>query len=173
MKKAFLMLVLFIVPFALQAQTKFHDVEANDAKGAVKSITSNRMGNPVSIKFTQDGKMQQEGMTDAVYDADGYLQSAKMKVNGQGMEMELAFKYAWENGKVKSQTIETQMGAFKSTNVYDDKGVLVKTVMDMGGQQMETPYTDYKFDAKGNWISRKTSMMGQEMEEQRTIEYYQ
>ena len=112
-------------------------------------------------------------MTDAVYDADGYLQSAKMKVNGQGMEMELAFKYAWENGKVKSQTIETQMGAFKSTNVYDDKGVLVKTVMDMGGQQMETPYTDYKFDAKGNWISRKTSMMGQEMEESRTIEYYE
>jgi hypothetical protein len=89
------------------------------------------------------------------------------------MEMELAFKYAWENGKVKSQTIETQMGAFKSTNVYDDKGVLVKTVMDMGGQQMETPYTDYKFDAKGNWISRKTSMMGQEMEESRTIEYYE
>ena len=78
MKKAFLMLVLFIVPFALQAQTKFHDVEANDAKGAVKAITSNRMGNPVSIKFTQDGKMQQEGMTDAVYDADGYLQSANI-----------------------------------------------------------------------------------------------
>ncbi|MBO4850122.1 MAG: hypothetical protein J5529_04365 [Prevotella sp.] len=173
MKKAFMMLVLFIVPFALQAQTKFHDVEANDAKGAVKSISSSRMGSPVLIKFTQDGKMQQDGMTDAVYDADGYIQSAKMKVNGQGMEMEITMKYAWENGKVKSQTIETQMGAFKSSNVYDDKGVLVKTVMDMGGQKMETPYTNYKFDAKGNWISRKASMMGQEMEEQRTIEYYE
>ena len=102
-----MMLVLFMVPFAMQAQTKFHDVEANDAKGAVKSISSSRMGNPVSITFTKDGKMQQEGMTDAVYDADGYLQSAKMKVNGQGMEMELTFKYAWENGRVKSQTIET------------------------------------------------------------------
>ena len=43
----------------------------------------------------------------------------------------------------------------------------------MGGQKMETPYTNYKFDAKGNWISRKASMMGQEMEEQRTIEYYE
>ena len=173
MRKIFMMLVLFLVPFAMQAQTKFHDVEANDAKGAVKSITSSRMGNPVSITFTQDGKMQQEGMTDAVYDANGYLQSAKMKVNGQGMEMELTFKYAWENGRVKSQTIETQMGAFTSTNIYDDKGVLVKTKMNMGGQEMETPYTDYKFDDKGNWISRKTSMMGQEMEEQRKIEYYE
>ena len=65
------------------------------------------------------------------------------------------------------------MGAFTSTNVYDDKGVLVKTKMNMGGQEMETPYTDYKFDDKGNWISRKTSMMGQEMEEQRKIEYYE
>ena len=168
-----MMLVLFIVPFALQAQTKYHDVEANDAKGAVKSITSSRMGNPVSITFTQDGKMQQEGMTDMVYDADGYLQSAKMKVNGQGMEMELTFKYEWENGKVKSQSIDTQMGAFKTIYVYDDKGVLTKSVMDMGGQQMESPYSDYKFDDKGNWISRKTSMMGQEMEEQRKIEYYE
>ena len=173
MRKLFMMLVLFMVPFAMQAQTKFHDVEANDAKGAVKSISSSRMGNPVSITFTKEGKMQQEGMTDAVYDADGYLQSAKMKVNGQGMEMELTFKYAWENGRVKSQTIETQMGSFTSTNVYDDKGVLVKTKMNMGGQEMETPYTDYKFDDKGNWISRKTSMMGQEMEEQRKIEYYE
>ena len=89
-----MMLVLFIVPFALQAQTKFHDVEANDAKGAVKSITSSRMGNPVKITFTEDGKMQQEGMTDVVYDADGYIQSAKMKVNGQWMEMEITMKYA-------------------------------------------------------------------------------
>ena len=167
-----MMMVLFLVPFAMQAQTKFHDVEANDAKGAVKTIRSSRMGNPVVINFTQEGKMIQDGMTDAVYDADGYLQSAKMKVNGQGMEMELSFKYTWENGRVKSQSIETQMGAFKTSYVYDDKGVLVKAVMDMGGQEMETPYTDYKFDDKGNWISRKTSMMGQEMEEQRTIEYY-
>ena len=32
---------------------------------------------------------------------------------------------------------------------------------------------DYKFDDKGNWISRKGSMMGQEMEQTRKIEYYE
>ena len=46
-------------------------------------------------------------------------------------------------------------------------------MMDFGGQNMESPYTDYKFDDKGNWISRKTSMMGQEMEQTRKIEYYE
>jgi hypothetical protein len=173
MKKAFLMLVLFVVPFALQAQTKFHDVEANDAKGAVKTLISSMMGNPVTTTFTQDGKMQQEGISDVVYDADGFIKSAKVKVDFQGMAMEFTIKYEWENGRVKSQTMETQMGSIKTTNVYDENGVVVKTQMDMGGQEMETPYTDYKFDAKGNWISRKTSMMGQEIVEQRTIEYYE
>ena len=32
--------------------------------------------------------------------------------------------------------------------------------------------TDYEFDDHGNWISRKASMMGQEMVTTRTITYY-
>ena len=44
MKKVFMMMALLALPFAMQAQTKFHDVEANDATGAVKSIKSQMMG---------------------------------------------------------------------------------------------------------------------------------
>ena len=62
---------------------------------------------------------------------------------------------------------------FKVKYKYNDKGAVASQSMDMGGQEMETPYTDYKYDAKGNWISRKSSMMGQEMEQTRTIEYYE
>ena len=36
MKKVFLMLSLLALSLGMQAQTKFHDVEANDATGAVK-----------------------------------------------------------------------------------------------------------------------------------------
>ena len=169
MKKAFLMLALLVAPFALQAQTKFHDVEANDAKGAVKSISTSVMGQAQTTNFTVEGKMIQEGLTNAVYDADGYIQSAKVEAQG----MEISIKYTWENGRVASQTMETAMGSIKTKNVYDDKGIIVKTVMDFGGQAMESPYSDYKFDAKGNWISRKGSMMGQEMVQTRTIEYYE
>ena len=43
----------------------------------------------------------------------------------------------------------------------------------MMGQDIEVPLTDYKFDDNGNWISRKMSMMGQEMEITRTITYYE
>jgi hypothetical protein len=43
----------------------------------------------------------------------------------------------------------------------------------MGGQVMDMPYKDIKCDDHGNWISRKSSMMGQEMEQTRKIEYYE
>ena len=113
-------------------------------------------------------------MKDVVYDADGYLQSAKMVAQGMdGGDMEITIKYKWENGRVKSQSLDFGMGSMESSNVYDANGNVVKSVMNFGGQEMESPYTDYKFDSKGNWISRQTSMMGQEMEETRTIEYYE
>jgi len=47
----------------MQAQTKFHDVELNDAKGPVKSIASEMMGRPQNTTFTQERKMQREGMS--------------------------------------------------------------------------------------------------------------
>ena len=38
---------------------------------------------------------------------------------------------------------------------------------------MTTRDTDYKFDDHGNWISRKTSMMGQEVTVTRSFTYYE
>ena len=78
MKKVLMMLALMAIPFAMHAQTKFHDVEANEAQGAVKKISQNMMGHDQVTTFTQDGKMQRDGVKDAVYDANGFLQSMKM-----------------------------------------------------------------------------------------------
>ena len=169
MKKIIMMLVLFVAPFALQAQTKFHDVEFNEATGPVKSISTSFMGQNIVTTFTQDGKMQREGMTDVVYDADGYIQSAKMGMRGQTMPV----SFKWENGKVKSQAMSMMGNDIEIKITYDEKGMRSAQSMDFNGQAMEIPYTDYKFDDRGNWISRKTSMMGQEMVENRTIEYFE
>lgn len=166
MKKAFLMMVLFLVPFAIQAQTKFHDVEANDAKGAVKSITTSMMGQEQKITFTQEGK--QENLKNAVYDENGFLQSAEIESQMGSMKV----SYTWENGKIKSQKMNMMGQDVPTTYTYNDKGELVKQTINMGGQEMALEYKDYKYDDKGNWISRKTSVMGQEMDTPRTIEYY-
>ena len=106
--------------------------------------------------------------TEVVYDADGYLQSVKMNMQGQSTEV----KYLWENGRLVGQVLNVMGTDMKLTHIYDDKGVVTGEKMDMGGQVMEMPYSDIKVDDHGNWISRKASMMGQEMENTRTIEYY-
>ena len=174
MKKFFMMMALLVVPFAMQAQTKFHDVEANDATGPVKSIRqSGMMGQEEVITFTEDGKMQQEGLSDAKYDADGYIQSAKVTRSFGGQSMESTIKFKWENGKIKSQTQNMMGQEIVQSVTYNEKGAPAKVSMNFGGQEMEMPFTDYKYDDRGNWISRKTSMMGQEMEQTRTIEYYE
>ena len=164
-----MILALMAVPFAMHAQSKFHDVEANEAQGAVKKISQSMMGHDQVTTFTQDGKMQRDGVKDAVYDANGFLQSMKMSFQGQ----DVTIKYTWKDGKLATQSMDMMGNAMTFSFTYNDKGAVASQSMDMGGQKMEMEYTDYKYDAKGNWISSKTNMMGQEMEQTRTIEYFE
>ena len=90
MKKIMMMIAMLAIPFAMQAQ-KFHDVEANDAKGAVKSITTSMMGQEMKTTFSEDGKMTSGNLTEAVYDENGYIKSAKMDMRGQSTEV----KFTW------------------------------------------------------------------------------
>ena len=169
MRKVMMMMAMLAVSFAAQAQSKFHDVEANEATGRVKSITTNMMGRDVVINFSEDGKMQGDAVADAVYDAEGYLQSAKQSM----MNQSVVVKYKWENGRVVSQTMNMMGRDVEMKLTYNDKGFITAQTMDMGGQEMSVPFTDYKYDDHGNWISRKMSMMGNEMEQVRKIEYYE
>lgn len=163
-----MMLVLLAAPFAMQAQTKFHDVELNEATGPVKSISQSLMGRDQVTNFTPEGKMQREGMT-VTYDENGYAKSTK--ISFQGNEMETT--YTWENGKVKTQTMNVMGQGMTITYTYNEKGAPASQSMNIQGQDMTSPYTDYKYDDHGNWISRKASMMGREMEQTRTITYYE
>ena len=165
MKKVFMMIALMAIPFAMQAQTKFHDVEANEAQGPVKSMTISSYGQSRTIEFSEDGKMTSSDIKDVVYDADGYIQSAKIDMMGQSAEM----KYLWENGRLIGQVINAMGNDLKILYVFDENGVITGTTSEMMGEQK---YSDMKFDDHGNWNSRKFSMMGQEMEQTRTIVYY-
>ena len=169
MKKLMMMVAMLAVSFAMQAQTKFHDVELNEAnKGAVKCIKTNQMGRDIVINFSEDGKMSQEGMSDAKYDADGYLQSIKTEMMGNTSEV----TYKWENGRVVGQKMNMMGNDIEVKRTYNDDGTVKANIMDMGGNTMEMPWKDYKFDDHGNWISRSGEMMGRTMEQTRTIEYY-
>ncbi len=169
MKKTFMTIVLMAFAFAMQAQTKFHDVEANEATGPVKSITNTVMGRSQTVTFTPEGKMQLEGLSNQVYDNDGYLQSYTISANGNQVNVTLT----WENGRVKSQSMAVMGQTVTTSPIYDENGKVTGQTVDMAGQKMTTNFTDIKYDERGNFISRKTSMMGQVIEMPRTIEYYE
>ena len=152
----------------MQAQTKFHVSETQEAYGNVKSITENVMGQTMKYTFDESGKLISGPLSDIVYDADGFAKSANMEMMGQ----KVAVEFNWENGKVVSMSFNAMGQKVSVTQTLNDKGASEKRIMDMGGQKMETPFTDYKYDDKGNWISRKSSMMGQTLEQTRTIEYF-
>lgn len=164
-----MMIAALAMSMAIEAQIKFHDVEANEAKGAVKSMTMTMMGNTRTVNFSEDGKMSSSEMTDAVYDSNGYIQSAKVSMQGQSATA----KFIWTDGRLTGQNVNAMGQDIKTTYKYDDKGVITSVTINMGGQEMEMPYSDYKFDDHGNWISRTTTMMGQKMETTRSFTYYE
>lgn len=169
MKKTMLMFLLLLVPFFLQAQTKYHDVEYNEAKGRVKSITTSTMGQSVLITFSEDGKMSTAGMTNPVYDENGYMTSCEQDMNG----IKVTTTIIWENGKMKSQTIKIMDQAVTTIPIYDDKGNIIGQTINAAGQEEHVVFTDCKYDEHGNWISRKATFMGQPLEAKRTIVYYE
>ena len=74
---------------------------------------------------------------------------------------------------MKGQVLEVMGNELKMTNVYNENGIATGVKIDMGGNEMEQKYSDIKLDDHGNWISRTTSAMGQEMVTTRKIEYYE
>ena len=153
-------------------QVRYHDVEYHQAKGKVKSITTNDIvfGQPKTrtIEFTVDGK--QIGVTDAEYDSNGYRIKSTDKMN----DITTTSNYVWENGRIVKLITSANGMSLTSEYTYNAKGEVVEVSVYMGSAKNTTKiqYSDYKYDATGNWISRKSSLFGQQDTETRTIVYY-
>ena len=168
-----MMFAMNVLPFALHAQMKFHDVEVNNAWGSVKSIETTSMGKTSSITFSKDGKMQSDEMREASYDANGFLESAIMEVGGSTLVM----SYQWADGQIK--TITTTIPEMKkippitTKREYNETGsMLISESTESMGVVVRITYSDYVFDSHGNWISRKSTVDGNTSDETRKITYY-
>ena len=153
-------------------QMRYHDVEYHDAKGKVKSITTNDIvfGQPKTrtIEFTVDGK--QIGVTDAEYDSNGY----RIKSTDKIKDITTTSNYVWENGRIVKSITSVNGMSLTSEYTYNAKGEVVEASKYMGSAKntMKIQYSDYKYDSRGNWISRKERFMNEQMTETRTIVYY-
>ena len=152
------------------AQKRYHDVEFHDAKGKVKSIkTELSSGQSLSsmVEFTIDGK--EKGATDVEYDNNGYRLSSKDISQTDGSTVTV--KYTWKNDRVIKVFYSYYKNLSNTLNfTYNAKGEQIE-VSDSGGF-LKVQYSDYKYDARGNWISRKSSILAKSATETRTIVYY-
>ncbi len=169
MNKILITIALLAAACCGQAQTRFHDLEANEVNGPVKAIIIKNWGKPFITYFSPEGKMESEKLSDAIYDENGYLQSIVSQVGGKRTITHTTF--IWENGRIKTQIATRKNKKVVTTNEYDDKGILVRQIIDTDGHQVEYEYYDIKFDDHGNWISRSTKVAGIEIRYPRTIEY--
>ena len=152
------------------AQKKYHDLEVNEVKGPVKSVTIKNWGKPIVTYISPEGKMECEKMSDAVYDENGYLQSIVTQIGGKRTITNTTF--IWENGRVKTQIATRKNKKVITNNVYDERGILVRQIIETDGVETIHDYYDIQLDDHGNWISRTTKVMGLEVRYPRTIEYY-
>ena len=169
-KKVLLTLALLAVAGSGMAQTQFHDKEVNEVKGPVKSVTMKNWGKPIVTTISPEGKMACEKMSDAVYDENGYLQSIVSQIGGKKTITNTTF--IWENGRVKTQIATRKNKKVITNNVYDDRGILVRQIIEQDGQVVTYDYYDIQLDDHGNWTSRKTKVAGIEVIYPRTIQYY-
>lgn len=165
-----MMLALLVIPFAVQAQKRFHDVEIYDAKGPVSAISFNILFGD-KTKFSKNGKLMD--IKNAVYDANGYLQYYEYEKN----RMLVKVTNEWKNGKLKKQITEWWGREGKTVHetanyYYNKKGEIVKVETISNGVNATVEYSNYKYDSHGNWVRRTVSAMNAQMEQERIIEYY-
>ena len=89
------------------------------------------------------------------------------------MGQDLNVTFTWENGRLTKQSMQVMGQDMTITRSYNEQGAPAEDVISVGGMENTSPYTEYQYDDHGNWVSRKGSMMGQEMTQSRTIEYYE
>ena len=146
-------------------------MEFHNAKGKVKSIKTNfeLFGQPQSsmVEFTIDGK--EKGATDVEYDNNGYRLSSKDISQTDGSTFTV--KYTWKNDRVIKEFYSYKNISKTLNTTYNAKGELIE-VSDSGDDIFKIQYSDYKYDARGNWISRKSSILNMSETETRTIVYY-
>ena len=154
-------------------QVRYHDVEYHEAKGKVKSITYSPGPDETEAsisEFTIDGK--EKDLTGVQYDSNGYRVSEKYTPDEDGSIT--TAKIMWKDGRVFKAIVSDKERTYTLNYIYNAKGELIERSLSIGDTKSDFKYqySDYKYDSKGNWISRKIVFMNEQWTETRTIVYY-
>lgn len=150
------------------------DLEFNELHGEVSKvewIKSDELWHIVAFSYDDEGNMYPVQSNDIP--ANSYYRNNEGQVIQEDEYQEASWFYAWKDGKVYSQIIDSYKQQFENepnaTDYYryfhySDNGLLDKITSkvyngDDGGlvQNYEKVFTNYKFDDMGNWVSREAT----------------
>lgn len=103
------------------------------------------------------------------YDANGRVAKEKHYGNNGKLWRITIYKYD-DKGQNIQENVEDTVAITKYTHKYDEKGNLIETLQERDvkngfDSKIKTVYSDYKFDAKGNWIERKSNYRNEARDE--------
>lgn len=168
----FLMAAMLMVTSTAWAQ-RYHDAKADQIWGNAKSVTMSSNGQTINMTYTSDGKIQMSGMSNPVYNANGYMTSCSMSMNGQTGK--LVFYYDGKN-QVTKQVLSIAGGTMTQSYTYNSNGTARTETTTVSGdgltQSMIISFTYNAFDSHKSWTSRTAKCNGQSYTETRTIVYW-
>lgn len=140
--------------------------EENNPQGKSKMIFSIKNGAKTASSITSEGGSSETFNYKYLYeyDADGRVKTERIYFNNNKTPSVKTFKYD-ARGRIIEKTSDDPSSSIKTLYKYNDKGELVEQSEDQKGKsefgtnsKSRTVYTEYKFDAQGNWIQRKSTL---------------
>lgn len=174
MKKTSIILMgIMILCSASSWAQQYHDAELDELKGHVKSYTKLSGGESMTINFTEDGRFDIDGITDAVYNKKGYLVSCVRDF--MGAMVPCTITYNSKNQPVKQVMVVGDGSIIQECTYYSDGTVKTEkfTVRAQGmSQSFSVSYTYEAFDSHGSWTRRVMTSGDQSITETRSITYW-
>ena len=143
------------------------DLTFNQLKGEVSKVewlSTEDVQNPIAFTYDDEGNMYP--VQSNYRPSNSYYRNDKGEITQESApDNEYTYMYEWSDGRVALKyddfnADDPDRARYSTYYHYDSNGILQKTTRDyFGGEggemkDLQTVYTDYKFDDFGNWISR-------------------
>lgn len=150
-----------------EAVTVSPDLTFNQLKGEVSKVewlSTEDVQNPIAFTYDDEGNMYP--VQSNYRPSNSFYRNDKGEIKQESApDNEYTYIYEWADGRVALKyddfnADDPDRARYSTFYHYDSNGNLQKTTRDyFGGEggemkDLQTVYTDYKFDDFGNWISR-------------------
>lgn len=172
--KTYLLSAMVMLSASAWAQ-KYHDAASFQLNGNPKEVKVNEDGKITTMTFDADGKAHAEGLSNPVYNTNGYMTSCDMSLKGVQGKRTMVYN---AKGQLSRMTIDisgtpmTTDFTFNADGTVKEATTSVKIPMLNMTKKTKMTFTYEAVDSHGNWTKRTGKVMGKKTKQTRTITYW-